>query len=262
MSLAFVRLARIAVTLTVCLVGRAGAADAQELRVMTSGAFTAAYLELVPEFERATGHTVVTSFGASMGDAPDAIPVRLARGEPADVVILAGTALDDLVRQGRVVPGSRVDLVRSGIGMAVRAGAPRPDISSVDALVRTLLGAASIAYSASASGTYLSTELFPRLGVADRIASKSRRIESERVAAVVARGEAEIGFQQVSELLPVDGVDYVGPLPDEVQRVTVFAAGITAGAREPGAARALIRFIASPAAAPVIIRTGLDPVAR
>lgn len=228
---------------------------------MTSGGFTAPYLELVPAFEQSSKQKVITSFGASMGGAPDSIPSRLERGEPVDVVILAAPALDDLIKQGKVVPGSRVDLVRSVIGMAVRAGAPKPDISTVDALTRTLLQATSIAYSASASGVYLSTELFPRLGVADQIKHKAKRIESERVGAVVARGDAELGFQQVSELLPIAGIDYVGPLPDAVQQVTVFSAGIATKAREPEAAKALIRFLASPAARSVITKSGLEPVA-
>ena len=234
---------------------------ADEIRVMTSGGFTAALLELLPEFERTTRHNVLTAFGASMGGAPDSIPSRLARGEPADVVILARPALDSLAAQGKVAPGTAVDLVRSLIGMVVRAGAPKPDISSVEALTRTLLEARSIAYSASASGVYLSTELFPRLGVADQIRGRSRRIESERVATVVARGGAEIGFQQISELLPVPGVDYVGPLPEGAQQVTVFSAGLAAGARAPDAARTLIRFLASPAAHPIIRKSGLDPIA-
>ena len=238
----------------------AGTAFGAELNVMSSGGFTAAYRDLLPEFERATQNKVVTAYGASMGGAPDSIPSRLQRGEPADVVILAAPALDELIKQGKVVAGSRVDLARSIIGMAVRAGAPKPDISSVDALKRTLLQAKSIAYSASASGTYLSTELFPRLGIADQIKGKSRRIESERVGTVVARGDAEIGFQQVSELLPIPGIDYVGPLPPEVQQVTVFSAGVAVGAREPEAGRALIKFLASPAAAPAITKSGLEPV--
>ena len=235
---------------------------AQQIHVMTSGAFTEAYRELAPQFEKASGATVVTAFGASLGGAPDSIPARLARGEPADVVILAAGALDDLVKQGRVVPGSRVDLVRSAIGMSVRKGARRPDISTLAALTRTLREAKSIAYSASASGTYLSTELFDRLGMGDELRAKSRRIESERVAAVVARGDAELGFQQISELLPEAGADYVGPLPAEAQRVTVFSAGIAVGARAPEAARALIAFLISKAAQPAITRSGLEPIAH
>jgi len=238
----------------------AGPVHAEEIQVMTSGGFTAPYLELVPEFERTAGNTIVSAFGASMGGAPDSIPMRLERGEPADVVICASSALELLIEQGEVEPGSRVDLVRSSIGMAVREGAPKPDISTVEALKRTLLDAESIAYSASTSGTYLSTELFPRLGIAEELASKSKRIESERVGSVVARGEAEIGFQQVSELLPIPGIDYVGPIPGEVQRVTVFSAGVAVGAKAPDAAEALIEFFASPSAAPVIRKHGLEPV--
>jgi molybdate transport system substrate-binding protein len=237
-------------------------ARADEIRVMTSGAFTAAYLELVPVFEKQTGHRIISSFGASLGNAPDSIPMRLQRGEPVDLVILADSALEDLIAQGKVRRGSRVDLVRSTIGLAVRAGAPKPDISTIAALTRTLLDAKSIAYSASASGVYVSTELYKRLGIADRVAAKSRRIESERVGAVVARGDAEIGFQQVSELLPIEGITYLGPLPEEVQRVTVFSAGIAANAKSPDAARALVAFLQSAAAAPVISKTGLEPLAQ
>jgi molybdate transport system substrate-binding protein len=238
----------------------AGAACADEIRVMTSGAFTEAYLEVIPEFERTTHIKIVTAFGASMGNAPDSIPSRLERGEPVDVVILADSALDELIKQGKVVGGSRVDLVRSSIGMAVRAGAPKPDISSVDALKRTLLEAKSIAYSASASGVYLSHELFQRLGIADQIMSKCRRIANEPVGAVVARGDAEIGFQQISELLAVAGIDYVGPLPPGAQKVTVFSAGVAVGAKSPDAARALIKFLASPAVAPAVTKSGLELV--
>lgn len=255
------RASRTVALLVASLLLAASATSAQEVRVMTSGGFTAAYLEVVPEFERSTKHKVLTAFGASMGGAPDSIPSRLERREPVDVVILASGALDDLIKQGKVVPGSRVDLVRSVIGMAVRSGAPKPDISTVDALKRTLLEAKSIAYSASASGVYLSTELFQRLGIADQVKHKATRIESERVGTVVARGDAELGFQQVSELLPIAGIDYVGPLPDPVQRVTIFSAGVATNARDPEAAKALIKFLASPAAHPAIRKAGLEPAA-
>jgi molybdate transport system substrate-binding protein len=243
-----------------CLLFVAATARADEVKVITSGAFSSTLREVVPEFERATGNTVMVASGASMGSAPDSIPNRLNRGEPVDVVILAGAALDELIARGKVVAGSRVDLVQSSIGMAVRAGAPKPDISSIDALKRTLLKAASIAYSSSASGVYLSTELFQRLGIADQIMGKSKRIESEPVGAVVARGDAEIGFQQISELLPVKGIDYVGPLPPGAQRVTVFSAGIVAGAAKPDVARALIAFLVSPAVLPTIRKNGLEPM--
>jgi molybdate transport system substrate-binding protein len=252
------RVLRTAVLAVVALLLAAGA-FADEVKVITSGAFTAAYLQLVPEFERATRHKVVTTFGASMGSGPNTIPSRLQRGEPADVVILAGSALDELIKQGKVVAGSRVDLVRSLMGMAVRAGAPRPDITSAQAFTQTLLRAKSVAISSSASGLYLSTEVFERLGIAEQMKGKIK-ISEEAVGTLVASGDAEIGFQQISELLPVSGIDYVGPLPPGVQRETVFSAGIVSGARAPDAARALVRFFVSPAAASVIRKTGLEPM--
>ncbi len=233
-------------------------AGADEIVVMTSGAFTAPFEHAAPWFERRTGHDVVSVFGASTGGAPDSIPTRLARGERADIVIVSAQALDALIAAGEIEPGTRRDLVLSRIGMAVRAGAPKPDISSVDALVRTLREAGSIAYSASVSGTYLATELFPRLGLADEIAAKGRRIESERVGTVVARGDAEIGFQQISELVSIEGIDFVGPLPDEAQRVSTFSAGIAAGAASPAAARELVAFLGSAALGPIVERYGLD----
>jgi molybdate transport system substrate-binding protein len=239
---------------------QAAPASAAEVRVMISGGLTAAYKELVPEFERATGNKVITAYGPSMGTTVNAIPVRLERGEPADVLIMVGYALGDLIKQGKVTADSRVDLVKSPIGMVVRAGAPKPDISSADALKRTLLAAKSIAYSDSASGVYVSTELFPKLGITDEVKGKHRAIPAEPVAGVVARGEAEIGFQQISELLPVAGVDIVGQLPPEVQKITVFSAGIAAVSKEPEAGKALIKYLASPAAAPAIIKSGMEPI--
>ncbi len=227
---------------------------------MSSGGFTAAYRALIPAFERRTDHKLHSAYGASIGDAPDAIPQRLARGEWADVLILAGSALDALIRQGRAVEGSRVDLAESRIGFAVRAGAPKPDMGSVEAVRRALLEANSIAYSASASGVYFSSEMVRRLGVADEVLPKSRRILSERVGSVVARGDAELGLQQLSELLPIPGIEPLGPLPPELQRVTVFSAGIAAGSQQPDAARDLIRFLASPDAAEAVRATGLDPM--
>lgn len=238
----------------------AGTAYGAEIKVMISGGFSTAYRDLTPEFERATGHNLVTGRGPSMGNTPEAIPNRLQRGEPVDVLIMVGDALEELIKQGKVVAGSRVDLARSNIGMAVRAGAPKPDISSVDAFKRALLEAKSVAYSDSASGVYISTVLFQRLGIADQMKGKSKMIPGEPVGTVVARGDAEIGFQQISELLAVRGIDLVGPLPPEIQKVTVFSGGITAGAKEPDAARALIKFLASPAAAPAITTRGLEPV--
>ena len=235
-------------------------AAADEIVVMTSGAFTAPFEIAAPWFERRTGHDVTAVFGASTGGAAHSIPVRLARGERADIVIASAQAVDALIAAGSVEPGSRRDLVLSRIGVAVRAGARKPDVSSVDALVRAVSEARSIAYSASVSGTYLATELFPRLGLADEIKTKGRRIESERVGAVVARGDAELGFQQISELVTIDGLDYVGPLPNEVQRVSTFSAGIAAGAKSRAAAGELVDFLASIDLAPVVERFGLEQV--
>jgi molybdate transport system substrate-binding protein len=236
-------------------------ASAEEVRVMTSGGTAAAFVALAPQFERATGHTVVT-LATSTGLGADSISSRVRRGELVDVIILSRAGIDELVGDGKVVAASRVDLARSSIGMAVRQGAPKPDIKTVGALKRALLQAKSVAYSAQVSGIYLSTELFPRLGIADQLAKKSIRVDVGRVGSVVARGEAEIGFQQISELLEVQGIDFVGPLPAEVQRVTVFTAGVAAGARSPDAARALIEFLASPRGRDVMAKSGLEPLSR
>ena len=239
----------------------AGAASAAEVRVMISAGFYGVYAELGPAFERASGHRLVTTRGPSMGDSPESIPTRLARGEPADVVILDGGAADELAKRDMVRAGSKVELARSMVGMVVREGAAKPDIGSVDAFRRTLLAAKSIAYSDSGSGTYLSTTMFPKLGIADQVAPKSRKVRGppsgEPVAAVVARGEAELGFQQVSELIHVPGVTYVGPIPAQLQPGFSFAGAITVKAQEPEAAAALIRVLASPEATPVITRAGL-----
>jgi molybdate transport system substrate-binding protein len=240
------------------------AASAADVQVMISSGFHGVYSELAPAFERASGHHLVTIRGPSMGDSPEAIPARLARGEAADVVILDGGAADELGKQGLVRSDSKVDLARSLIGMVVRSGAAKPDIGSVETFRSTLLAAKSIAYSDSGSGTYLSTTLFPTLGVAEQIAKKSRKVRGppsgEPVAAVVARGEAEIGFQQVSELIHVPGITFVGTIPAEVQPAIFFAGALTRTARQPEAASALIRFLASPEAAPVISKAGLVPL--
>lgn len=236
------------------------AVAAGEIRVMTSGAFAAAHQELSPRFQQSTQEQVVT-VTTSTGVGAESIASRLRRGEVADVVVLPDAALDQLIADRLVAAGSKVALARSSIGMAVRRGAPKPDIGSVEALKAALLSAKSVAYSASVSGDYLSKELFPRLGIADQLRSKSQRIERERVGEVVARGEAEIGFQQISELLPIDGIDYVGPLPADVQRVTIVSAGIGVTAKNVEGARQLIRFFASPEAAAGFTRLGLEPLA-
>jgi molybdate transport system substrate-binding protein len=237
-----------------------GAASASDVRVMISGGLTAAYNVLVPEFERATGHKVLTAYGPSMGTTINAIPIRLERGEPADVLIMVGYALGDLIKHGKVIADSRVDLTKSPIGIAVKSGAPKPDISSSEAVKRALLAAKSVAYSDSASGVYVSTEMFQRLGIVDAMKDKAKKIPAEPVAGVVARGEAEIGFQQISEMRPVPGVDIVGPLPPELQKITVFSAGIAIVSKQPEAGRALIKFLASPPASDAIVKSGMEPI--
>lgn len=235
-------------------------AHAAEVRVMISAGMAAAYNTLIPEFEKATGNKVLTAYGPSMGTTVNAIPVRLDRGEPVDVLIMVGYALNDLVKQGKATAASRIDLVKSPIGMAVKSGAPKPDIGTTDALKRTLLAAKSIGYSDSASGVYISGELFQRLGIVEEMKGKARKVPAEPVAGVVARGELELGFQQVSELLPIKGIDIVGQLPADVQMITTYAAAIGTNSREPDAGKALIAFLTSPAANQIMIKTGLEPI--
>ncbi|WP_086792651.1 substrate-binding domain-containing protein [Pseudomonas sp. SCPG-7] len=237
-------------------------AHAEQLNVMTSGGFTAAYKILGPKFAAATGNTLDTQLGPSMGKAPEAIPNRLARGEHADVVIMVGYALDDLIKQGKVDPASRVELADSRIGLVVREGAAKPDISSVESLKKTLLDATSVAYSDSASGVYIEKELFNKLDVEDQLKPKAKMIPKVPVGSVVATGDYQLGFQQVSELLPVPGVSFVGKIPESVQSVTRFAAGIPVGAQHPKEAKALLDYLAAPAAQADVQATGLDSVKR
>ncbi|MHC2332518.1 substrate-binding domain-containing protein [Bradyrhizobium sp. USDA 4454] len=249
--------------LTLAFVGALAftSACAAEVHVMISGGLTAAYKALVPEFERKTGHKVVTAFGPSMGTTANAIPVRLERGEPADVLIMVGYALGDLIKQGKVVADSRVDLVKSPIGIAVKSGAAKPDIGSADSVKQALLAAKSVAYSDSASGVYVSTEMFAKLGIADQMKDKARMIPATPVGEIVAKGEAEIGLQQISELKPVAGIDIVGALPEPLQKITIFSAGIATASKEPEAGKALISFLASSDARDALVKSGLDPIA-
>lgn len=221
------------------------------IKVMASAAFREAYLELLPRFERASGHNVTNLWVPSVQ-----MMSRLKGGEVVDLVILSAASLDELIKAGIV--GNRVDLARSGIGMAVRAGAPKPDISSGEALKRAVLAAKSVVYSTGPSGIYLSG-LFERMGIAAQVKSKLKQVQGEPAGLSVARGESEIGFQQMSELLPVAGIDIVGPLPADVQQITTFSVGFHAKAEQPQAARALVEFLTAPAAAPVIRKKGMEP---
>jgi molybdate transport system substrate-binding protein len=247
------RTTTLAAALAGILIGT-GMTQAADINVLASNALKEAYLELVPGFEKATEHKVATTWAGT-----NDIKKRMAAGETYDLVIMAGPALDELIKQGKIVPGSRVDLAKSGVGVAVRAGAPKPDISSGDALKRALLAAKSIAYSSGPSGVYMEG-LFRRLGIADEIKPKLKQTQpGNPVGEVIARGEAEIGFQQVSELLPIAGLDYIGPLPPDIQHITVFSGGIHTGAKQPDAAKALVKFITAPAAVPVIKKKGMEP---
>ena len=246
-------------TLTALALGAlALTAQAEELKVMTSGGFTAAYNLLGPQYAQQSGDTLDTILGPSMGKAPEAIPNRLARGEHADVVIMVGYALDDLIKQGKVDKASRVELADSRIGLVVKQGAAKPAIGTDAELKAVLSQAKSVAYSDSASGVYVEKELFKKLGMP----AKGKMIERIPVASVVAKGEYEVGLQQVAELLPVPGVTYVGKIPVDVQSVTRFAAGIPVNAQHPAQAKALLQYLASPEAQPLVQSTGLDSVSH
>lgn len=232
----------------------AGAATAAEIKVLSSNAIKETYLELVPGFERVTEHKVATTWAGTVE-----IMKRMQAGETFDLIIMAGPSLDELVKLGKIVPGSRVDLVKSGVGVAVRAGAPKPDISSSDAVKKALLAARSIGFSTGPSGVYLAG-LFQRMGIADEIKPKLKQVPpGVPVGTIIASGEAEIGFQQVSELIHVAGIDYLGPLPADIQRITVFSGGIHTGTKQADAAKALVKFLTAPAAVPVIKKHGLEP---
>ncbi|MGA7432111.1 MAG: substrate-binding domain-containing protein [Xanthobacteraceae bacterium] len=236
-------------------------ATAADINVMISGGYAEAYKELVPKFEQTTGNKIMTVYGPSMGETPQAIPNRIARGEPVDVVIGVGYAIQKLIDDGKAVSGSKTDLAQVLIYMAAREGAPKPDISTLDAFKQTLLKAKSIAYSDSASGVYISTEMLARLGIAEQVKGKSTMVPAEPVARVVARGDAEFGFQPLSALRPVPGIEIVGPIPPEVQRPTTYSAGIASAAKEPAAAKALIAFLVSPVSAEAVKNSGMDPIA-
>lgn len=238
------------------------AAQAEELKVMISGGFSAAYERLAPSYAKSHGDTLETLSGPSMGKAPQAIPNRLARGEPADVVIMVGYALDELIKQGVVDPASRVELADSRIGMVVKAGSEKPAIDTDAALKAVLLKATSVAYSDSASGVYVEKELFKKLGIQQEVGPKGKMIERTPVALSVAKGDYQVGMQQVAELLPVPGVTFLGKIPEDVQSVTRFAAGIPRNAQHPKEAKALLDYLASAQVQQQVQATGLDSVPR
>jgi molybdate transport system substrate-binding protein len=231
-----------------------GVAGAVEIKVVSTQAPEEAYRELVPQFEKASGHKVTTVFTGTLD-----LQKRIAAGESYDLIIMAGPAIDDYIKSGKVVPGSRVNIAKSGVGVGVRAGAPKPDIGTTEAFKKALLAAKSIGYSTGPSGVYV-TGLFQRLGITDQIKGKLKQTPTSIfVGSLVASGEAEIGVQQVSEMSHYPGVDYVGPLPADIQEITVFASGIQVGAKESDAAKAWVKFLTAPAAAPAFKARGLEP---
>jgi len=222
-----------------------------EIKVMLSAAFKEAYLELTPQFEKATGHRISSVWVPSVK-----MMERLKGGETADLAILSAAALEEMMKAGIVA--QRFDIAKCGVGVAVKAGAPKPDISSGEAVKRAVLAAKHIAYSTGPSGIYL-VKLFERMGISEAIKGKITRVQGEPAGAVAARGDAELAFQQVCELLPVPGIELVGPLPPDIQEITIFSAGIHAKAKEPAAARALVDFFKTPAATAVVRRKGMEP---
>ena len=229
-------------------------ARAQEISVLSTTAYKEVLHELLPQFEKAHEHKVVTRYSSSTD-----ILKRVLAGEEIDLVILASDWLDKLMQSGKLVPEGRVDLAKSGIGVAVRAGAPKPDIGSSEAVKRAVLAARSIGYSGGASGTYMAG-LFQRLGIAEEVKAKGRQTPpGVAVGDLIARGEVDLGFHQVSELLPIAGIEIVGPLPPELQHVTIFSSGILVAAKNPAGARALVQFLASPRAIPLIRKSGMEP---
>ncbi len=229
-------------------------AHAAEIKVIASAAVKEAVIELIPAFEKASGHKVTMIWAGT-----EAITKRISGGEVVDIVLIAAPNIDKLIAEGKLAAGSRVDVAKSGIGVAVRAGLPKPDISSGEAVKNAVLAAKSVAYSSGPSGFYLA-DLFKKMGIADQIKDKVKQTPSGvQVGEVVARGEADLGFQQVSELLHMKGIQYLGPLPGDIQHTTVFSAGVHAASPAQDAAKALTKFLTAPEAGPVIRGSGMEP---
>jgi len=246
----------------VALLNAATVAKPVSLIVLSSGGIMGAFNAISTDYEQRTGVRLVAEVAPSMGATPQAIPNRLARQEPADVVLMVGSALDKLIKNGDVDPKSRVDLGKSYIAMAVKHGEPKPDISTMEAFKQTLIDAKSIAYSDSASGVYVSRVLFNQMHIGELMQTKSRMIPATPVGEVIARGEAQIGFQQLSELKPVEGIDIIGLIPDQAQQMTLYSGAVSSRSAHPEQARQLLEYLSSVAAADAIKKSGLDPVVK
>ena len=232
----------------------AGTAQAVEIKVLSSNATKEAYTELFPQFEKASGHKIVITWAGT-----NDIKKKIAAGEVYDLIVIASPEMDAFIKDGKVVAGSKADLVKSAVGVGVKAGAPRPDFSTADALKKTLIAAKSVGYSQGPSGVYMAS-LFEKMGIADQVKAKAKVTQpGVPVATVIRSGEAEIGFQQVSELIHEQGIDFLGPLPAEIQRITTFSGGIHAQSKEQAPARALQSFLTAPERVPDLKRHGLSP---
>ena len=230
-----------------------------ELKVIISGGFSGPYEQLVPQFERATGIKVATGSGSSQGKGPQTIAAQLARGVAADVVILSREGLTGLIAERRIAAGTDVDLARTPIGVAVRAGAAKPEVRSVEDFKQVVSKARLVAVPSSTSGIFLIEEIFPRLGIAGRVNVKATP-RGSGAAAMVATGEADIGLLPVSEIMHADGVELAGVIADEIQLHQIFAAAIVAGSKEMEAAKRLLAFLTSQSAAQTIRRGGMEPL--
>jgi molybdate transport system substrate-binding protein len=246
--------------IAIALFAAAGPATAAEINAFISTAIKAATDELLPPFERASGHTIRASYAPS-----GALIPRFERGAPVDIFLTDSTAIDELIRQGKVLPG-RIDLVSTGIGIAVRKGTPKPDVSTPEALKRALLAAKTVGYASAAGGSITGPHIqavFQRLGIAEQMTPKTKLSAggpNGRVSVLVSSGKAEIGLQQVSELMSNPDVEVIGMLPAELQQTTIYSAGITTSAKQVEAAKALIKALTAPSAAPIYKAKGLDPL--
>jgi molybdate transport system substrate-binding protein len=248
----------IAAVVVILVVNTFPGAGFAQVRVILSNGFGAAYREAIPDFEKTSGIKVTTSTGASQGNGPNTIGAQLRRGEPADVVIMNKAGLDALIAEGKIAAETNVDLARTLLAVAIRSGAPKPDISTLDAFKKTLLGARSVSVDASTSGIYLTTKAFPRLGIARELQGKTIK----EGARGVASGKADIAVMLVSEILPVKGVEVAAPVPAEIQEASVFSAAVVAGATEVESAKLLIAFLASQSASAAIKHSGMEPLNR
>ncbi len=239
---------------TAIVIGATNTAQAAEVKVIAANAVKEAYLEIVAAFEKSSGHKVVTIWTGSENAAK-----RISDGEVVDIALIAAPNIDRLILEGKLAAGSRADVAKSSVGVAVRAGLPKPDISSREAVKQAVLAAKSVAYSSGPSGFHVA-DLFKKMGIADQIKDKAKQTPSgAQVAELVARGEVDLGFQQVSEFLHAKGIEYLGPLPADIQHTTVFSAGLHTAAPAPDAAKALVKFLTAPEAGPVIKKIGMEP---